>query len=63
MAAAYRHFLQQSDYWLEDYVRYQAFRDDLGRQPWTDWPAQLRNCEAAACDLRAQQLSSTDWSS
>lgn len=57
LAAAYSQFLEQSSYWLEDYVRYQAFRDDQGRRPWTTWPEALRNCEAAACDERARQLS------
>ncbi len=54
MVAAYRRFLQQADYWLEDYVRFQAFRDDLGRQPWTSWPEALRRCERTACEQRAQ---------
>jgi 4-alpha-glucanotransferase len=57
LAAAFNAFLQQTDYWLEDYVRFQAFRDDLGRQPWTTWPEPLRRCEQAACDERALQLS------
>lgn len=57
MVAAYDRFLQQTDYWLEDYVRFQAFRDDLGREPWTTWPRALRNCDTAACDQRAGKLS------
>lgn len=56
LATAYNAFLARTDYWLEDYVRFQAFRDDLGRQPWTDWPEPLRRCEPAACDQYAQQL-------
>lgn len=57
LATDYRHFLQQSAYWLEHYVRFQAFRDDFGGQPWTEWPQALRRCEAEACNLRAEQLS------
>ncbi len=57
MGVAYRRFLQQAEYWLEDYVRFQAFRDDLGRQPWAIWPEALRRCERVACDLRASELS------
>jgi len=56
MAIAYDDFLHQAEYWLEDYVRFQAFRDELGRQPWTTWPKPLRNCERTACDLLARQL-------
>jgi 4-alpha-glucanotransferase len=56
MAAAYAQFLQLTDYWLEDYVRFQAFRDDFGREPWTSWPPELRRCESDACDVRARQL-------
>ena len=57
VVAAYEHFLQQSAYWLEDYVRFQAFRDDLGRRPWTTWPTALRNSDADACDQRDQSFS------
>jgi 4-alpha-glucanotransferase len=57
MVASYRQFLQQADYWLEDYVRFQAFRDDLGKQPWTSWPDALRRHDSAACDQRARDLS------
>lgn len=56
MAAFYAQFLRQTDYWLEDYVRFQALRDDLGRQPWTNWPDELRRCVPGACELRAYQL-------
>ncbi|HEY6132224.1 MAG TPA: 4-alpha-glucanotransferase, partial [Halioglobus sp.] len=57
-AVAYRLFLRQTAYWLEDYVRYQAVRVDLGRQPWTAWPLALRHRESAACEQRARQLAS-----
>jgi len=57
MVAAYHRFLQQADYWLEDYVRFQAFRDNLGRRPWTTWPEALRRCERVACEQRARELS------
>jgi len=56
MLADYQRFLQQSAFWLEDYVRFQAFRDAQGRQPWTTWPQGLRYCEPAACDARAREL-------
>lgn len=56
IAVAYAQFLRQAEYWLEEYVRFQAFRDDLGHQPWTTWPEALRNCDSAACGQRALQL-------
>lgn len=56
MVAAYQHFLQAADFWLEDYVRFQAFRDLQGRRPWTIWPPGLRNFEQQACDEQALTL-------
>ena len=57
LAQAYEAFLQQAQFWLEDYVRFQAFRDDMAGAPWTNWPQALRDCNAAACEQRARQLS------
>ncbi len=56
MVSAYECFLQRSAFWLEDYVRFQAFRDAQGRRPWTTWPAPLRDCEPLACDRYAAEL-------
>jgi 4-alpha-glucanotransferase len=56
MAARYRQFLHRSAFWLEDYVRFMAFRDARQQQCWTQWPVALRNREAAACDALAAQL-------
>jgi len=56
MVTAYAQFLQEADFWLEDYVRFQAFRDSLGRQAWTTWPEGLRQCEQSACDRHAREL-------
>jgi len=56
MVATYEGFLQQAGFWLENYVRFQAFRDAQGRQPWTTWPQGLRDCEPRACDQRAGEL-------
>jgi 4-alpha-glucanotransferase len=56
VAAAYRCFLRLSSAWLEDYVRFQAFRDDQGGLPWSRWPEALRRCENAACEERAGLL-------
>ena len=56
LVSAYNGFLQEADFWLEDYVRFQAFRDAQDRQPWTTWPQELRDCETTACDTRAREL-------
>ena len=56
MIDAYARFLDEAGFWLEDYVRFQAFRDDQQRQPWTTWPQALRDCDPDACDQRALQL-------
>jgi 4-alpha-glucanotransferase len=56
MAQTWRRFLQETDYWLEDYVRFQAFRDAFAHQPWTTWPAPLRQCASAACEELAGEL-------
>ena len=56
MVSAYGRFLEQAGFWLEDYVRFQAFRDAQGRQPWTTWPQGLRDREPGACDARAREL-------
>ena len=56
MVTAYAQFLQEADFWLEDYVRFQAFRDSLGRRAWTTWPDGLRQCEQSACDRHAREL-------
>ena len=57
MVAAYQQFLQDAAFWLEDYVRFQAFRDAQQHRPWTQWPAGLRDCDSTACDQRARELS------
>jgi 4-alpha-glucanotransferase len=56
MVAAYEKFLQDSGFWLENYVRFQAFRDDQQRKPWTSWPPGLRDCDPRSCDRRALEL-------
>jgi len=56
LASAYGQFLMESQFWLEDYVRFQAFRHALQHQPWTAWPRGLRDCQPAACDEKALEL-------
>ncbi|MEZ5570311.1 MAG: 4-alpha-glucanotransferase [Halioglobus sp.] len=56
LAARYHAFVQQAAHWLEDYVRFRAFREHLWCTPWTSWPEALRRREAGACDALAVQL-------
>ncbi len=55
--AAYGEFLQSSAYWLENYVRFQAFRRAFNNLPWSSWPEGLRECEPRACDQMAREVS------
>lgn len=55
-AAAYRQFIADAGFWLEDYVRFHAFRHHHQLQSWTSWPAGLRQREPALCDALAAQL-------
>ena len=59
MAAAYAGFLEASAYWLEDYVRFHAFRHAQGKRPWTQWPEGLRDRDPAVCDPLAEDFAST----
>lgn len=56
MATAYREFLKNADFWLEDYVRFHAFRHAQQRRSWTQWPEGLRDLDPTDCDALADQL-------
>ena len=58
-ALRYHRFLDQSAYWLEDYVRFRAFRHAEGGRSWTDWPTGLRHHETDACDRAAAAIADT----
>ncbi len=57
LAATYGDFLRVSAFWLEDYVRFQAFRDAFDKRPWNTWPPGIREYEPAACERMARELS------
>jgi 4-alpha-glucanotransferase len=46
--AAYGWFVGAHTAWLDDFALYMAVRDEQGGAPWLDWPAPLRDREAAA---------------
>jgi 4-alpha-glucanotransferase len=53
---AYGDFLRESSYWLENYVRFQAFRSAFDKRPWNTWPEGIRDCEPRACDRMAREV-------
>jgi 4-alpha-glucanotransferase len=56
LADAYQHFLERTEFWLEDYVRFHAFRHYQQQACWTEWPAGLRDRDPAVCDALAAKL-------
>jgi len=53
---AYLEFLENADFWLEDYVRFHAFRHSEQQRSWTEWPRGLRDRDPAVCDALAAKL-------
>ena len=57
IATAYFEFLENAEFWLEDYVRFHAFRHSQQRRSWTQWPDGLRDRDPTVCDDFAARLS------
>ena len=53
---AFAEFCRQQAYWLEDYALYAAIRESQARRGWPDWPAPLRDRQAAALQQAAETL-------
>jgi 4-alpha-glucanotransferase len=51
----YAEFVAANAYWLEDYALYAVLREVHGHVSWVDWPAPLRDREAAALAEARQQ--------
>ncbi len=45
-AAAFRAFIEEESWWLDEYSVYRALRADAGERPWPEWPAELRDSRA-----------------
>jgi 4-alpha-glucanotransferase len=58
MVAAYLQFLESADFWLEDYVRFHAFRHSQQQRCWAEWPVGLRDRDPGVCDATAAKLAS-----
>ena len=56
MAAEYAAFVDGASFWLEDYLRFRAFREEQGGRPWTSWPEPLRHQDPVACEEEAVRL-------
>src|SRR5579859_3584528 len=44
----FERFRAENEWWLEDFVLYDALRDRHGRQPWNTWPLELARRDAGA---------------
>jgi 4-alpha-glucanotransferase len=56
MVRAYHEFLENADFWLEDYVRFHAFRHSEQQRSWSEWPRGLRDRDPLVCDTLAAKL-------
>ncbi|MEE4143690.1 MAG: 4-alpha-glucanotransferase [Halieaceae bacterium] len=56
MVNAYLAFLDRADFWLEDYVRFHAFRHSEQQRPWAEWPKGLRDRDPVMCDALTAKL-------
>ncbi len=55
---ALKAFSEQHAGWLDDFVLYQALRDEFNQSAWFDWPAPLRDREADALKEARKRLAS-----
>jgi 4-alpha-glucanotransferase len=45
LGSRFETFRKENDWWLEDFVLFEALRDRYGRQPWKHWPSGLARRE------------------
>jgi 4-alpha-glucanotransferase len=53
----YESFCSENEWWLEDFVLYDALRDRFDRQLWRHWPSELARRELKSLDAARQELS------
>ena len=53
---AFERFVTEEAYWLDDYALYTALRTTQQRRHWVDWPAELKNRQAAAMEQARRRL-------
>ncbi|HKY23189.1 MAG TPA: 4-alpha-glucanotransferase [Vicinamibacterales bacterium] len=56
-ATAFRAYIVQETWWLDEYALYRALRAESGELPWPAWPAPVRDREAAALAEARTRLS------
>jgi len=49
-------FCELQSHWLDDYALFMALREEQGRRPWNEWPAELRDREPAAMQRARKTL-------
>jgi 4-alpha-glucanotransferase len=54
--AAFRAFIQQESWWLDDYALFRALHAKFEERAWTDWPGPLRTREPGALDAARAEL-------
>jgi malto-oligosyltrehalose synthase/4-alpha-glucanotransferase len=54
---AFRAFVEKEDFWLHDFALYVILKT-IHQQSWRDWPAELRNRDAAALEKNADRYAS-----
>ena len=56
-ARAFRKCIEQEAWWLDEYSLYRALRAESGERPWPEWPADIRDRDAAALESARERLS------
>jgi 4-alpha-glucanotransferase len=56
-ARAFRVYLTEQAWWIEDYALFRAIHAHEGERPWTEWPDALQRREPSAIDAARRELS------
>jgi 4-alpha-glucanotransferase len=56
-ARAFKVFLSEQAWWIEDYALFRAIHANAGERPWTEWPEALQRREPSAIDHARRELS------
>lgn len=57
-AAAFRAFIAEESWWLDEYGAYRALRAEAGERPWPEWSRELREREPSAIAHARERLAS-----
>ena len=55
-SSAFRIYLEEQSWWLDDYALFRALHARHGERAWTEWPESLRNRDALALDAARDEL-------